>query len=149
MNKFFLTSILFLMSIQTYSTYTVVHSVYRARAHVSILKLGGRILMNIFESFQIKYSSLVNSKKVGGRPPPCPPPNVGLECSGRPKRVNIEITETEISVLFTEPKPIIPNRNSNLLVLSSKNGSTKHVSYQCMKFLTFLPTIFFSQLENV
>ena len=46
--------------------------------------------------------------------------------SGRPKRVNTEITETEISVWFTEPKPIIPNRNSkyirfsNILVLSSK-----------------------------
>ena len=32
--------------------------------------------------------------------------------SGRPKRVNTETTETEISVRFAEPKPKIPNRNS-------------------------------------
>ena len=33
--------------------------------------------------------------------------------SVRPKRrVNTETTETEISVRFTEPKPIIPNRNT-------------------------------------
>ena len=31
--------------------------------------------------------------------------------SGRPKRVNTETTETEISVKFTEPKPKLPKRN--------------------------------------
>ena len=31
--------------------------------------------------------------------------------SGRPKRVNTESTETEISVKFTEPKPKLPKRN--------------------------------------
>ena len=35
-----------------------------------------------------------------------------LRYSGRPKRVNTETTETEISVRFAEPKPKIPNRNS-------------------------------------
>ena len=44
-----------------------------------------------------------------------------------PKRLNTEITETEISVRFIEPESIIPNRNSqyfrflNELVLSPKN----------------------------
>ena len=48
--------------------------------------------------------------------------------SVRPKRVNTEITETKISVMFTEPKPIIPNRNSpyirflNILVLAYKKN---------------------------
>ena len=37
---------------------------------------------------------------------------IGQAASVRPKRVNTEITETEISVWFTEPKPIIPNRIS-------------------------------------
>ena len=37
---------------------------------------------------------------------------VVLLYSGRPKRVNTETTETEISVRFAEPKPKIPNRNS-------------------------------------
>ena len=31
--------------------------------------------------------------------------------SGRPKQVNTETTETEISVKFTEPKPKLPKRN--------------------------------------
>ena len=34
-----------------------------------------------------------------------------LRYSGRPKRVNTETTETEISVKFTEPKPKLPKRN--------------------------------------
>ena len=35
-----------------------------------------------------------------------------LQGSERPKRVNTETTETEISVRFTEPKPKLPNRNT-------------------------------------
>ena len=35
--------------------------------------------------------------------------------SVRPKRVNTETTETEISVGFTEPKPKLPNRNDRIL----------------------------------
>ena len=42
-------------------------------ALVSILKLGRRLLITFFE-IQIKYSYVVNSKKVGGRSPPLPPP---------------------------------------------------------------------------
>ena len=42
-------------------------------ALVSILKLGGRLIITFFEIFQIKCSYVVNSKKVGGRSPPCPP----------------------------------------------------------------------------
>ena len=38
-------------------------------ALVSILKLGRRLLITFFEIFQIKYSYVVNSKKVGGRSP--------------------------------------------------------------------------------
>ena len=38
-------------------------------ALVSILKLGRRLLITFFE-IQIKYSYVVNSKKVGGRSPP-------------------------------------------------------------------------------
>ena len=34
-----------------------------------------------------------------------------LRYSGRPKRVNTETTETEISVGLTETKPKIPKRN--------------------------------------
>ena len=36
--------------------------------------------------------------------------------SERPKWVNTETTETEISVRFTELKPMIPNRNSQYLL---------------------------------
>ena len=38
-------------------------------ALVSILKLGGRLIITFFEIFQIKCSYVVNSKKVGGRSP--------------------------------------------------------------------------------
>ena len=44
-------------------------------ALVSILKLGGRLIITFFEIFQIKCSYVVNSKKVGGRSPPLPPSN--------------------------------------------------------------------------
>ena len=40
-------------------------------------------------------------------------PNVA---SGRPKQVNTETTETEISVRFAEPKPKLPNRNSTFQI---------------------------------
>ena len=46
-------------------------------ALVSILKLGGRLLITFFEIFQIKYSYVVNSKKVEGQSPPLPPSNEG------------------------------------------------------------------------
>ena len=36
--------------------------------------------------------------------------------SGRPKQVNTETTETEISVRFAEPKPKLPNRNSTFQI---------------------------------
>ena len=42
-------------------------------ALVSILKLGGRLLITFFEIFQIKYSYVVNSKKVGDNRPPHAP----------------------------------------------------------------------------
>ena len=45
-------------------------------ALVSILKLGRRLLITFFE-IQIKYSYVVNSKKVGGDRPPCPPSKEG------------------------------------------------------------------------
>ena len=44
-------------------------------ALVSILKLGGRLLIIFFEIFQIEYSYVVNSKKVGDNRAPCPPPS--------------------------------------------------------------------------
>ena len=42
-----------------------------------------------------------------------------IRSSGRPKQVNTEITETKISVWFTELKPIIPNRISQYIIFSS------------------------------
>ena len=41
---------------------------------VSILKLGGWLIITFFEIFQIKCSYVVNSKKVGGQSPLLPPP---------------------------------------------------------------------------
>ena len=45
-------------------------------ALVSNLKLGGQLL-TFFEIFQIKYSYVVNSTKVGVWSPPLPPSNEG------------------------------------------------------------------------
>ena len=51
-------------------------------ALVSILKLGRRLLITFFEIFQIKYSYVVNSKKVGGAIAPLAPPLTrALQCT--------------------------------------------------------------------
>ena len=41
------------------------YKVCEARAHISILKVGGWLLTSFIENFQIDCSYLVNSKKVG------------------------------------------------------------------------------------
>ena len=50
-------------------------------------------------------------------------PKNRIRVSERPKRVNTEITETEISVWFTEPKPIIPNRISQYIRFSVRSST--------------------------
>ena len=74
--------------------------------------------------------------------------------SERPKWVNTEITETEISVWFTEPKPIIPNRISQYIRFSNNDppkysiaflltNNTKFVKFPTKNLVIFqkIPTI--------
>jgi hypothetical protein len=82
--------------------------------------------------------------------------SISVPHSVRPKRVNTETTETEISVWFTEPKPKIPNRNSEYItffiqfLILQKIGPPNYFyaflltsTKKFIKFLTFWPTKYF------